>query len=67
LVARIQGADESIRYNQELRTYGIGPQILLDCGVRKMRLMATPRKMPSMMGFGLEVMGYLEAQKTVLK
>jgi 3,4-dihydroxy 2-butanone 4-phosphate synthase/GTP cyclohydrolase II len=67
LVARIQGADESIRYNQELRTYGIGSQILLDCGVRKMRLMATPRKMPSMMGFGLEVMGYLEAQKTVLK
>ena len=67
LVARIQGADEPIRYNQELRTYGIGSQILLDCGVRKMRLMATPRKMPSMMGFGLEVTGYLEAQKTVLK
>jgi 3,4-dihydroxy 2-butanone 4-phosphate synthase / GTP cyclohydrolase II len=67
LVARIQGADEPIRYNQELRTYGIGSQILRDLGVRKMRLMATPRKMPSMMGFGLEVTGYLEAQKTVLK
>ena len=61
LVARIQGADEPIRYNQELRTYGIGSQILLDCGVRKMRLMATPRKMPSMMGFGLEITGYLES------
>ena len=63
LVARIQGADEPVRYNQELRTYGIGSQILRDLGVRKMRLMATPRKMPSMMGFGLEVTGYLEAKK----
>ena len=64
LVERIQHADEAIRYNQELRTYGIGSQILLDCGVRKMRLMATPRKMPSMMGFGLEITGYLEAKKS---
>jgi 3,4-dihydroxy 2-butanone 4-phosphate synthase / GTP cyclohydrolase II len=63
LVERIQHADQAIRYNQELRTYGIGSQILLDLGVRKMRLMATPRKMPSMMGFGLEITGYLEAEK----
>ena len=62
LVARIQHADEPIRYNQELRTYGIGSQILLDLGVRKMRLMATPRKMPSMMGFGLDITGYREAE-----
>ena len=63
LLDRIQHADEPIRYNQELRTYGIGSQILLDLGVRKMRLMATPRKMPSMDGFGLEITGYLEAAK----
>jgi 3,4-dihydroxy 2-butanone 4-phosphate synthase/GTP cyclohydrolase II len=61
IVARIAHADEPIRSNQELRTYGIGSQILIDLGVRKMRLMATPRKMPSMMGFGLDVVGYLEA------
>ena len=61
LVARIKGADEPIRTNQELRTYGIGSQILVDLGVGKMRLMATKRKMPSMMGFGLEVTGYLES------
>ncbi|MES2636145.1 MAG: 3,4-dihydroxy-2-butanone-4-phosphate synthase, partial [Pseudomonadota bacterium] len=60
LVERINHADEPIRYNQELRTYGIGSQILLDLGVRKMRLMAKPRKMPSMIGFGLEITGYLE-------
>lgn len=64
IVERIQGADEPIRFNQELRTYGIGSQILLDCGVRKMKLLANPRKMPSMAGFGLEVTGYLEADKT---
>ncbi|HAJ72664.1 MAG TPA: bifunctional 3,4-dihydroxy-2-butanone-4-phosphate synthase/GTP cyclohydrolase II, partial [Methylophilaceae bacterium] len=60
IIERIQHADQKIRYNQELRTYGIGSQILLDLGVRKMKLLATPRKMPSMMGFGLEVTGFLE-------
>ena len=63
IVERIEGADEPIRFNQELRTYGIGSQILLDCGVGKMKLLANPRKMPSMAGFGLEVTGYLEAGK----
>jgi 3,4-dihydroxy 2-butanone 4-phosphate synthase / GTP cyclohydrolase II len=43
----------------DLRLYGIGAQILRDLGVGKMRLMAAPRKMPSMTGFGLEVAGYL--------
>jgi 3,4-dihydroxy 2-butanone 4-phosphate synthase/GTP cyclohydrolase II len=44
----------------DLRLYGIGAQILRDLGVRRMRLMATPRKMPSMAGFGLEVTGYVD-------
>ena len=61
LVNRITHADEPVRTKQDLRNYGIGSQILLDCGVRKMKLLATPRKMPSMAGFGLEVTGYLEA------
>jgi 3,4-dihydroxy 2-butanone 4-phosphate synthase / GTP cyclohydrolase II len=43
----------------DLRLYGIGAQILRDLGVGKMRLMAAPRKMPSMAGFGLEVAGYV--------
>ncbi len=43
-----------------LRNYGIGAQILRDLGVKKMRLMALPRRMPSMAGFGLEVTGYLQ-------
>jgi 3,4-dihydroxy 2-butanone 4-phosphate synthase/GTP cyclohydrolase II len=43
----------------DLRLYGIGAQILRDLGVGKMRLMAAPRKMPSMAGFGLEVTSYV--------
>lgn len=41
------------------RIYGIGAQILRDLGVRKMKLMASPRRMPSMTGFDLEVTGYM--------
>jgi len=41
------------------RSYGIGAQILRDLAVGKMRLLATPHKMPSMTGFGLEVVGYV--------
>ena len=43
----------------ELLTYGIGAQILRDLNVGRMRLMATPRKMPSMAGWDLEVSEYV--------
>ena len=43
-----------------LRNYGIGAQILRDLNVKKMRLLALPRRMPSMAGFDLEVTGYLQ-------
>jgi len=45
----------------DLRTYGIGAQILRDLRVGRMRLMAKPRKMPSMAGFGLIPVDYLES------
>ncbi len=47
----------------ELLTYGIGAQILRDLNVGKMRLMATPRKMPSMAGWDLEVTEYVQPQR----
>jgi 3,4-dihydroxy 2-butanone 4-phosphate synthase/GTP cyclohydrolase II len=50
----------------DLRTYGIGAQILKDVGVGKMRLLANPRKMPSMHGFNLEVVGYRGAPDTAV-
>ncbi|MCU0939359.1 MAG: bifunctional 3,4-dihydroxy-2-butanone-4-phosphate synthase/GTP cyclohydrolase II [Burkholderiaceae bacterium] len=45
----------------DLRTYGVGAQVLRDLGVGRMKLLARPRKMPSMAGFGLHTTGYLEA------
>jgi 3,4-dihydroxy 2-butanone 4-phosphate synthase / GTP cyclohydrolase II len=48
----------------DLRTYGIGAQILKDLGVTKMKLMAVPRKMPSMSGFDLEVTGYVLPERS---
>jgi 3,4-dihydroxy 2-butanone 4-phosphate synthase/GTP cyclohydrolase II len=41
-----------------LRTYGIGAQILRDLNVGQMKLLARPRKMPSMAGFSLSITGY---------
>ncbi len=43
----------------DLRTYGVGAQILRALGVQRMRLMSNPRRMPSMTGYGLEVTGFL--------
>ena len=51
----------------DLRNYGIGAQILRDLNVGKMRLLAKPRKMPSMAGFGLEVTGYEETPPPGIK
>ncbi|MCK5436337.1 MAG: 3,4-dihydroxy-2-butanone-4-phosphate synthase [Nitrosomonadaceae bacterium] len=51
----------------DLRNYGIGAQILKDPNVSKMRLLAVPRKMPSMTGFGLEVTGYLTPESVEQK
>lgn len=47
----------------DLRTYGIGAQILRMLNVGKMRLLASPRKMPSMAGFELQVSGYVNKEK----
>src|SRR5690606_27493793 len=49
--------DRETRYG--LRTYGIGAQIMRDLGVGKARLLARPRKMPSMAGFALTITGYI--------
>ncbi len=54
--ARASQAPE--RGRMDLRTYGIGAQILRECGVHKMNLMGNPRRMPSMAGYGLEIAGY---------
>lgn len=47
----------------DLRTFGVGAQILSDLGVRKMRVIGTPTKLTGVSGFGLELVGYLEADQ----
>jgi 3,4-dihydroxy 2-butanone 4-phosphate synthase/GTP cyclohydrolase II len=47
----------------ELRTYGIGAQILADLGVRKMRVMSAPRAMHGISGFDLEVVEYVGGER----
>jgi 3,4-dihydroxy 2-butanone 4-phosphate synthase / GTP cyclohydrolase II len=42
----------------DLRTYGIGAQILKNLGVGNMRLLANPRRVNSMTGFGLHIVDY---------
>ena len=43
----------------DLRTFGLGAQILSDLGVRKMRIMSAPKKLHALSGFGLEVVDYV--------
>ena len=47
------------RGTMDLRSYGVGAQILRDCGVHRMTLLGNPRRLPSMTGYGLEVEGHL--------
>ncbi len=46
--------------SDDLRTYGIGAQILIDLGVKKMKVLSSPKKMHALSGFELEVVEYVE-------
>jgi 3,4-dihydroxy 2-butanone 4-phosphate synthase/GTP cyclohydrolase II len=63
LLAQFEGtarpAQAPERGRMDLRTYGVGAQILRELGVQRMNLMGTARRMPSMAGYGLEVAGYI--------
>jgi 3,4-dihydroxy 2-butanone 4-phosphate synthase/GTP cyclohydrolase II len=49
-------ANEKLGFNPDMRNYGIGAQILVDLGVRKMRLMTNnPKKMVGLDGYGLRI------------
>lgn len=64
LVERLRGhaasaVEEAAPTASVLRTYGIGAQILLDLGVKRMRVLSQPKKMHGLSGFGLEVIEYV--------
>ena len=48
------------RRSRELRTYGIGAQIIADLGIHKMRVLSAPWKLLGLSGFGLEVVEYID-------
>lgn len=70
LVQQIQNYDPASTHQPEntkhqsskkdLRTYGLGAQILSDLGVRKMRVLSAPKKIHAISGFGLEVVEYID-------
>ncbi|MFZ1494219.1 MAG: bifunctional 3,4-dihydroxy-2-butanone-4-phosphate synthase/GTP cyclohydrolase II [Candidatus Competibacter denitrificans] len=66
LIRRIRsyqlGAAEAPRaadQSAELRTYGLGAQILLDIGVRRMRVLGAPKRLTGLSGFDLEIVDYV--------
>jgi len=56
-------ANEKLGFPADLRDYGIGAQILVDLGVKKMRLMTNnPRKVTGLAGYGLEVVERIQLE-----
>ena len=72
IVQRIQdykwhGVDDQIPERnaageEDLRTIGVGAQILCDLGVRKMRVMSAPKHLHALAGFGLEVVEFVSTE-----
>ena len=52
-------ADAGGQAPDELRTYGVGAQIVADLGVKKMRVLSAPKVVHGIAGFGLEVVDYV--------
>ena len=54
------GVEFPAREDQDdLRTYGLGAQILLDLGIREMRVLSTPKRLHGISGFGLDIVEYV--------
>jgi len=57
-----QDAGESLTHaegGEDLRTYGVGAQILRELGVRRMRVLGSPRRLLGLSGFDLEITEYV--------
>jgi 3,4-dihydroxy 2-butanone 4-phosphate synthase/GTP cyclohydrolase II len=74
-------ANEKLGFKADLRNYGIGAQILLDLGLKSIRVLTNnPMKLVGLKGYGLEIVdsvriaapttshnaGYLEAKRVKL-
>lgn len=54
----VDSAQQAVGYN-DIRTYGVGAQILVDLGVSRMRILSAPKRFHALSGFGLEVVDYV--------
>ncbi|MBY5267799.1 3,4-dihydroxy-2-butanone-4-phosphate synthase [Spiribacter salinus] len=52
---------ETNQQAEDLRTYGVGAQILTDLGIRRMRVLSAPKIMVGLSGFGMEVVDYVQS------
>jgi len=49
-------ANQELGFKEDLRDYGIGAQMLLSLGVRKIRILTNnPRKLVGLQGYGIEI------------
>jgi len=56
-------ANEKLGFESDLRHYGIGAQMLLDLGIRKIRLLTNnPKKVVGLSGLGLEIVDRVEVE-----
>ncbi|GIV09018.1 MAG: riboflavin biosynthesis protein RibBA [Fimbriimonadales bacterium] len=53
-------ANQALGFKPDLRDYGLGAQLLVDLGVRKIRLMTNnPKKIAGLEGYGLEIVEHV--------
>ena len=53
------GCDKALDGRMDLRTFGVGAQILRDLGVRKLQVLGEPKSMHAIGGFGLDILAYV--------
>ncbi len=53
-----------IKQQTDIRTDGVGAQILMDLGVKKMKLMTAPKVIHGLAGYGLEVVDYISGESS---
>ncbi len=60
LLRQLMAEPAAPQRGHDWRRHGLGAQILVDLGVRRMRVLGTPRRFSGLGGFGLEVVEYAD-------
>lgn len=60
---QVQAAPTESATSQQVRSIGIGSQILVQLGVKKMRLLSSPKRYKALSGFGLEIVETLSFEE----